>query len=845
MFVGNKLFTCLWMIVLLGASNDLMAATKKTVRQSAIQKGTTVRVKTDASGVYDQECYDAYFGCMDQFCISDNESGGSCICSDAYVAYEEQLNAIKESLIESERISTVEVEKVKAGADADIIFLGKRQYDKAGNVLSLEELEEKKKGLLALWDDVIEEDEEEYEPLFSGKDFTGMTGDVLHAAAQKMCQAQMPEKCAPDAEFLMNMYARQVVSDCKGLENILIQKQAEADLAMAEADAAVRAALQESLSASNKYTLGECMVEFKKCMRGADVCGTDWEHCVGQVASENMQNFASRGKSYGSKSVYKITEATLETLEVKRPICERVLSSCVAVRDNVWPSFLKEVAPTIQLAESHIESRFRQSCLTDISNCIHTACKDDIAGKGVATMDSCLAYPEMARSFCKVELEPCEKMEPLIWNYVTDKLAAMRVDACTQEVKDCFTHESRCGENFQNCIGMDYEYIHNICPIDSLVVCKQGNSEFSMADLDEMLMGLYLNIDTTLATRCQEIVDKKMMEVCGSTTDCNKFASDDTIGTGSLRSQKLDATYRVSGMISFGSIKVGSALDSKQVHDAGNLLLPGQIGIEDYLAHVIEDNEKVPNYESIVSNIEAELRNIEGKINMAIELIESDPEVQYCISGRDLEHVTGVADAKTVARFPNLIKPLKVKIAAAALRQAQDNYNAKWNKMIADATKNASADIAQYMCQMMPSSNGAAIALNEGDKVETLAEPYAILYDVSTGLESGLLTQGGHSTRDLGKASTLDTTAGASKFSEIVNSFTGLGSNRAKMNLETGTREMWSVFNRDTRVCRLCSLTVTKDCTSISKKGFLGIGAKNELNCTEGTPVEKCEDIPM
>ena len=177
--------------------------------------------------------------------------------------------------------------------------------------------------------------------------------------------------------------------------------------------------------------------------------------------------------------------------------------------------------------------------------------------------------------------------------------------------------------------------------------------------------------------------------------------------------------------------------------------------------------------------------------------------------------------------------------------QAQDNYNAKWNKMIADATKDASADIAQYMCQMMPSSNGAAIALNEGDKVETLAEPYAISYDVSTGLDSGLLTQGGHSTRDLGKASTLDTTAGESQFAEIVNSFTGLGSNRAKMNLETGTREMWSVFNRDTRVCRLCSLTVTKDCSSISKKGFLGIGAKNELNCTEGTPVEKCEDIQM
>ena len=99
-------------------------------------------------------------------------------------------------------------------------------------------------------------------------------------------------------------------------------------------------------------------------------------------------------------------------------------------------------------------------------------------------------------------------MEPLIWGYVVDKLAAMRVDACTQEVKDCFTADTRCGENFQNCIGMDYDYIHDICPLDSLVVCKANNPDFKMEDLDSMLMGLYLNIDNAALDQCQELVDK-------------------------------------------------------------------------------------------------------------------------------------------------------------------------------------------------------------------------------------------------------------------------------------------------------------------------------------------------
>ena len=103
-------------------------------------------------------------------------------------------------------------------------------------------------------------------------------------------------------------------------------------------------------------------------------------------------------------------------------------------------------------------------------------------------MDACLARPDMARSFCKVQIDPCERMEPQIWDYVVSKLAAMRVDACTQEVKDCFTAEDRCGENFQNCIGMDFKYIHDICSLDKLLVCKQAYPNFKMEDLDSMLM---------------------------------------------------------------------------------------------------------------------------------------------------------------------------------------------------------------------------------------------------------------------------------------------------------------------------------------------------------------------
>ena len=813
--------------------------TNRTARQSAIQQGTTVRTKVEAKGLYDQACYDAYFGCMDQFCVTDNASGGACNCSDNIIEYNEELASIESILDEAERLNTEELDRVKAGADADIIFSGERRYDEDGNILDADELtaeeekEKKRADLLALFNTNLYEEEDVFND-GSMTNIADMIGKDLYNAANELCLAQVPESCAGDIVFLQQLYSRQITSDCLGYKNSLAQRRGEAESELASAESAIRVALQESFDNANKFDLGQCMVEFKKCMRTDDACGDTWENCVSTIAMENMQNNAATstaGTKVATVETYDITPSTMEILNAKRPICEHVLDQCVAVRDMVWPNFLREAAPTIRVAETQAESKFRQSCLTTISDCIQTACRDDIAGKGVATMDACLSRPEMARSFCKVEIDPCERMEPLIWGYVEDKLAAMRVDACTQEVKDCFTDETRCGPNFENCIGMDYDYIHDICPIDTLVVCKANNPSFSMDDLDEMLMGLYLNIDNAMMDQCQNLVDLKMSEICGSTTDCNRFASDDTIGAGSVRSQKDGDVYRVTGMISFGSIKMGD-IDGESTFDAdGNAdtLEPGEIGVAEYIAKVRElngdiESDNVDN-EAIIATIEEELNNIAGTINRTIDLIESDPEIQYCIKGRDLSQITGEEDDSTDGRFPNLLNQVKMQIATAALRQAQDNYNEKFNTAVAEATRNASADLAQYMCQKI-AENGGAGGSDVGMST-SLTTPYAISYEVGVGLTAEDLAKGGAGVIQAGGAT-----------------FTN-GKYLGGSGFEDGgmTKTVRATFNRDTRTCHICSQTTSQDCKTTGSVSWFH--NNRNIDCETIVSEEVCEDIVM
>ena len=169
--------------------SDVMAA--KAKKQSALQAGTKVRAKVESTGVYDEECYNKYFGCMDEFCISDNENGGTCTCSDDAAKYEDQLEEIKNILAEAERISTEEVERIQAGANADIIFNGgKRVYNEDGTIAK----NDNKKVIetdLARWSSIYDSDDEEYDEEFE-------VGHDLYLSSHELCKAQMPDSCAKD-----------------------------------------------------------------------------------------------------------------------------------------------------------------------------------------------------------------------------------------------------------------------------------------------------------------------------------------------------------------------------------------------------------------------------------------------------------------------------------------------------------------------------------------------------------------------------------------------------------------------------------------------------------------------
>ena len=162
----------------------------------------------------------------------------------------------------------------------------------------------------------------------------------------------------------------------------------------------------------------------------------------------------------------------------KKPICESVTQNCIAAvssdKDAVWNTFLREVAPALKSAELLAESNRRTSCIGNISECFKKGCADTMSDE--TSYDLCLSQPEAMLNICKVQLNECgisttsatEATKSTIWNFVTARLAAMRIDSCTKEVKDCLQSDDRCGADYTKCIGLDMQNIFAMCPQEKI-----------------------------------------------------------------------------------------------------------------------------------------------------------------------------------------------------------------------------------------------------------------------------------------------------------------------------------------------------------------------------------------
>ena len=306
------------------------AATKQ---QKALNPGTKVASATENTAI-PSECQDAFYGCMDAFCMLDNASGGRCQCSDRITELDQVLEDILKLDDQTYLMATEGVERIQMGEAADsVIARAKAAGDK---VVVEEEAKTKRQSRtldLSLWNsNIFTTDDnlfDDYDTDNLVSTFADKRGDSLYTASAKMCSAQVPEECRAYGSMLQLVYAQKIKSDCVAYENSLRAQKIQSQQKLQTAQKALRDAALEEYQNQNKYaTLGECTIAFTECMQTSAGCGADYTGCVTLAAQENVRNNtagsrAKQKKIKGAISGADITLAvsTMNQLLGKKPMC--------------------------------------------------------------------------------------------------------------------------------------------------------------------------------------------------------------------------------------------------------------------------------------------------------------------------------------------------------------------------------------------------------------------------------------------------------------------------------------------------------------------------------------------
>ena len=691
-------------------------ATKPTVaaRAGAMQKviGTGTKVATATKNiVVSEECQQKYDGCMDSFCMLDNETGGRCLCSDKNAELDSILAEIEKLDQQSYQMATFGVEKIEMGDDAEAAIA--KANAAAQSVIDKDNDAQKKARRtldLSMWDTAVDFEEDDIFGASAMSPIEGKEGDALHRAAAELCVAQIPE-CSSELQMLQMMYAQRIKSDCTAYENSLKQQKNSSAQKLAAAERALREAALDQLRTANKYDLGQCTVEFKKCMQTTGGCGDDFSGCASMVAMDTTnirQSTSKKSKNYqikGAVTTIEISSSTYDALMSKKPLCESVTKSCVNVASQVWDTFLKEVAPQVKNAELIAEDKARQDCIGNISACFQKACKDTIDPNDPdGSYDMCLSRPGTMLNVCKVPLNACgidassetAAAKSDIWDFVVARLASIRVDSCTTEVKNCLQDDERCGKDYTQCIGLDLDSLKEMCPLEKLIACqtKDENGDYNAewTQFENIVQGIWLGIDNAMLEQCKNIVNERMLELCGDTATCMAFDDDNIIGTESLVSyQENNGNYVIEGLISFGNVKIEKTKSTDDDVKFGQY----EININDYKSH-LDDTD--PTTARVVSA----LQSTANKINQKIAVLSQDPQINMCVNGRKMRQING--RETTGARFPYLLDSSILAIISSGLDRANKNYTEKYNELLGAALEAKDDAIKATLCAAMASN---------------------------------------------------------------------------------------------------------------------------------------------
>lgn len=470
------------------APNTNKRAQTPVVSRAAIDQTSSTITETRTGAAYEQ-CKNAYFTCMDQFCKLKNDDYRRCSCSNRVL----ELAEIRDVMQDAGEQLTVFTENL------DVVGMTAEQANamktaSEGENALTSDTSSSKALLNAIMNSIRGEDStvggkfsdlnsinlsfdttNAFGTMDAGQAIATYNGQNLYTAVYPQCRDAVKADCN-DASLqrAITAYLMAIEQDCNTVQTAIEEKQKQMKSAVRESSALLDLARVENRQKHNSDSIAACMNNVEAAILSEEVCGAGYHKCLDNgefidvstgapIAGVekfyelgNLLKFAS-GVDATDQKLSKITDnrTFVQNFEKRvKKFAEPALDKCTEQADVVWEEYLDKALLDIYYAQQSKVNEIKQGCFDFVSACYMngddalTAAMKELTGDSdvVLQPDKVTLSTEMCRDY----INSCNYMfdGDIVADYVQNRQDTDTLTACRAVAKQCFDKFG--GTNYEN-----------------------------------------------------------------------------------------------------------------------------------------------------------------------------------------------------------------------------------------------------------------------------------------------------------------------------------------------------------------------------------------------------------
>ena len=483
-----------------GARTGTPARTNTSARVAIPRAGTTsvtaratttstTQIPETRTGAEYEQCKNAYFACMDQFCGIKNEDYRRCSCNDRIY----NLTSMRDALNEAGEKLTVFTENLDVVGMTAAQATAMKTASEGENALT-SDTSASKALLQAIMNSIRGEDSTvggKYANLNSinisfdtanafgmsdsGQVIAAYNGQALYNAVYPQCRNLVTSDCN-DASLqrAITAYLMAIEQDCNTVQTAIVEKQKTLKSAIREGGAMLDLARIENRQKHNSYDYAACINAVESAIQSEEVCGDGYYKCLD---NGEFIDISTGQPIAGVKDFYKLSsllvfsdgvEAANQKLS-KNPnnrifvqnfekrtkkFAADALDKCTENADDVWAEYLDKALLDIYYAQKDKVSEIKQACFQHVSDCyMNNDAAITAALSGLSNSNTTILQPDklaLSNQMCVDYVETCNNMfdDNIIKLYVQNRQDTDTLTACRAIAKQCFDKYG--GTNYEN-----------------------------------------------------------------------------------------------------------------------------------------------------------------------------------------------------------------------------------------------------------------------------------------------------------------------------------------------------------------------------------------------------------